>query len=134
MRVKRDLTAVEAESQLVLDEGTIVSVPGFFRVAGMLEELRDEIRQPILDDRARERLRIALDSALAELQGVLSPDLFAEFERLRSRIEGPHLTTDELRVGYAELVGWLHGVLGLARITVSLPDEAGEEDKPPEPA
>jgi hypothetical protein len=112
------------------DEGTIVSLPGFFRVAGMLEELRDEIRQPVLDEAARARLRVALDAALAELHHALSPDLIEEYERLRSRLEGPGLSVDELRVSYAELVGWLHGVLGLARVTVSVPDEVDTSEKP----
>lgn len=124
---------MESESEPAGREATIVSLPGFFRIAGMLEELRDEIRRPVLDDAARERLRQALDVAVEELRTALSPDLVEEFGRLRSRLAGPHLSTDELRVGYAELVGWLHGVLGLARVSVDIPAAPDGAESPGSP-
>lgn len=79
------------------------------RIASMIRELLQEVRQSALDKSSQERLRKIYERSLSELKGVLSEDLQRELETLAIPLEGAP-SESELRVAQAQLVGWLEGL------------------------
>ena len=80
------------------------------RIATMVRQLLEEVRQAPLDEASRARLRDVYETSVAELGEVLSPDLKEELGRLSLPFEAEAPTDSELRVAHAQLVGWLEGL------------------------
>lgn len=80
------------------------------RIATMVRQLLEEVRQAPLDEASRSRLRDVYETSVAELGEVLSPDLKEELGRLSLPFEADAPTDAELRVAHAQLVGWLEGL------------------------
>ena len=80
------------------------------RIATMVRQLLEEVRQAPLDEASRARLRDVYETSVLELGEVLSPDLKEELGRLSLPFEAEAPTDSELRVAHAQLVGWLEGL------------------------
>ncbi|HJR44664.1 MAG TPA: proteasome activator [Actinomycetota bacterium] len=80
------------------------------RIATMVRQLLEEVRQAPLDEASRARLRDVYETSVRELGEVLSPDLKDELGRLSLPFEADAPTEAELRVAHAQLVGWLEGL------------------------
>jgi proteasome activator-like protein len=79
------------------------------RIASMVRELLDEVRQASLDEGGRKRLKEIYERSISELNEILSEDLQKELEALAIPFEGIP-TESEIRVAQAQLVGWLEGL------------------------
>lgn len=79
------------------------------RIASMIRELLDEVRQSTLDEAGRKRLLDIYGRSLEELKDVLSEDLKRELASLTIPFEGVP-SESEIRVAQAQLVGWLEGL------------------------
>jgi hypothetical protein len=79
------------------------------RIASMVRELLDEVRQASLDEGGRKRLLEIYERSISELREILSEDLQKELEDLTIPFEGVP-TESEIRVAQAQLVGWLEGL------------------------
>lgn len=79
------------------------------RIASMVRELLDEVRQASLDEVGRKRLLEIYERSVSELKEILSEDLQKELEDLTIPFEGVP-TESEIRVAQAQLVGWLEGL------------------------
>ena len=79
------------------------------RIASMVRELLDEVRQASLDEVGRKRLLEIYERSVAELREILSDDLQKELDDLSIPFEGIP-TESEIRVAQAQLVGWLEGL------------------------
>lgn len=91
--------------------GPMVGHPAkIIRIASMIRELLQEVRQSALDASSRERLRKIYDQTLAELREVLSEDLQRELDALAIPLDKTP-SESEIRVAQAQLVGWLEGLL-----------------------
>ena len=92
------------------EEGEFVEQPGkLLRIASMIRELLEEVRQSSLDEPGRKRLQAIYDRSVGELQEVLSEDLQKELAALAIPLEGSP-SESEIRVAQAQLVGWLEGL------------------------
>lgn len=80
------------------------------RIATMVRQLLEEVRQAPLDEASRARMRDVYETSVRELGEVLSPDLKDELGRLSLPFEADAPTEAELRVAHAQLVGWLEGL------------------------
>ncbi len=80
------------------------------RIATMVRQLLEEVRQDDLDEPSRERMRDVYETSVRELGEVLSPDLKDELGRLSLPFEAEAPSGSELRVAHAQLVGWLEGL------------------------
>jgi hypothetical protein len=80
------------------------------RIASMVRNMLDEVRRAPLDDAGRRRLREIHEKSLAELEGVLSPDLRSELEEVVLPFTSDTPSESELRLAQAQLVGWLEGL------------------------
>jgi hypothetical protein len=81
------------------------------RIGSMIKQLLDEVRETALDEPGRERLRDIHERSINELGAALSDDLRQELERLVFPFRSDGVPTDvELRIGQAQLVGWLEGL------------------------
>ena len=80
------------------------------RIATMVRQLLEEVRQAPLDEPSRERMRDVYETSVRELGEVLSPDLKDELGRLSLPFEAEAPSEAELRVAHAQLVGWLEGL------------------------
>jgi hypothetical protein len=79
------------------------------RIASMVRELLEEVRQASLDESGRKRLLEIYERSVGELKETLSEDLQNELETLSIPFEGIP-TESEIRVAQAQLVGWLEGL------------------------
>ncbi|MGH7325046.1 MAG: proteasome activator [Candidatus Rokuibacteriota bacterium] len=90
--------------------GEMVQQPAkLLRIASMIRELLEEVRQSSPDEPGRKRLRQIYELALAELKEGLSPDLQHELTTLTIPLEGTP-SESEIRLAKAQLVGWLEGL------------------------
>lgn len=81
------------------------------RIAAMIKQLLDEVRQAPLDEASRTRLREIYEVSVQELGEGLSPDLRSELARMTLPFTESVVPTDaELRIAQAQLVGWLEGL------------------------
>ena len=80
------------------------------RIATMVRQLLEEVRQSSMDEPSRARMREIYETSVKELSGVLSPDLQDELRRLSLPFEAQSPSEAELRVAHAQLVGWLEGL------------------------
>ena len=97
------------------DDGTqaaeqITSPTKLIRIASMVRTMLDEVRRAPLDDAGRRRLREIHERSLAELEGVLSPDLRQELSEVVLPFTSDAPSESELRLAQAQLVGWLEGL------------------------
>lgn len=121
------------------------------RIGSMIKQLLEEVRRAPLDEPGRARLAEIYATSIEELSTSVSPDLRDELARL----VGPFVGTGggppseaELRVGQAQLVGWLEGLFHGIQATLfaqqmearqqleelrqrSLPAGSGEADQRP---
>jgi len=88
----------------------VTSPTKLIRIATMVRTMLDEVRRAPLDDAGRRRLREIHEKSIAELEGVLSPDLQKELEEVVLPFSNGDPTDSELRLAQAQLVGWLEGL------------------------
>jgi hypothetical protein len=91
-------------------QGDAIEHPAkLLRIASMIRELLEEVRQAVLDEAGRRRLQAVYERSLQELKEVLSENLQKELDALSVPFsETP--SESELRVAQAQLVGWLEGL------------------------
>lgn len=91
-------------------QGDAIEHPAkLLRIASMIRELLEEVRQAHLDEAGRRRLQTVYERSLQELKEVLSENLQKELDALAIPFnETP--SESELRVAQAQLVGWLEGL------------------------
>ena len=92
--------------------GAMVEQPAkVMRIGTMIKQLLEEVRSAPLDDASRVRLRGILSSSVRELEEGLAPELRDELNRLSTPFADDTTPSDaELRIGQAQLVGWLEGL------------------------
>src|SRR5688500_7489806 len=78
------------------------------RIASMIRELVEEVRQTSLDEDGRKRLQHIYNRSVAELKDALTESLQKELDALALPLEGP--SESEIRVAQAQLLGWLEGL------------------------
>jgi Protein of unknown function (DUF2587) len=93
------------------DEGQqVIAHPAkLLRIASMIRELVEEVRQISLDEKGRERLAEVYKASLGELREALSEELQQELDQLLGPLEGNE-SESEIRVAQAQLLGWLEGL------------------------
>lgn len=79
------------------------------RIAAMIRELLEDVRQSKPDEAGRKRLRVIYDRALAGLKEGVSKDLQDELDTLTIPLDG-NSSESEIRLAQAQLVGWLEGL------------------------
>lgn len=89
----------------------IVNGSRLIRQTWLASALLDEVRAGELDEHSRRRLMSAWAGLVYEVGCALAPEVVEEFKRLLPRKDEWPLTDDELRVRFAQVVGWLNGVL-----------------------
>lgn len=93
------------------DDGEQITRPTkLIRIATMVRTMLDEVRRAPLDDAGRRRLRDIHERSLAELEGVLSPELQKELSEVVLPFTSDAPSDAELRLAQAQLVGWLEGL------------------------
>jgi hypothetical protein len=90
-------------------EGTVSQPAKLIRIASMIRELVEEVRQSSLDEAGRKRLADIYHNAIEELKESLSEDLRRELDKLAIPLESKS-TEAEIRVAQAQLLGWLEGL------------------------
>ncbi|HVM40158.1 MAG TPA: proteasome activator [Acidimicrobiia bacterium] len=88
------------------------------RIASMVRQMLEEVRQSPLDEQGRRRLREIHDRALDELGAVLSENLREELSDVVIPFESDTPTESELRISQAQLVGWLEGLFHGIQATI----------------
>lgn len=87
-----------------------VSQPAkLIRIASMIRELVEEVRQASLDEQGRARLAEIYGKAIEELKESLTEDLRRELDSLAIPLQ-PSASEAEIRVAQAQLLGWLEGL------------------------
>jgi hypothetical protein len=96
--------ADEAEGERVTRPTKVI------RIASMVRGMLEEVRRAPLDDAGRRRLREIHERSLAELEGVLSPELRKELTDVVLPFTSDAPSESELLLAQAQLVGWLEGL------------------------
>lgn len=108
--------------------------PGeLFRLDWSLTAVRSEVRQlrDLDDPILRARLALLEQRWVSELQRILPDSLHSEFHGLLDWLRNEKLSSAEIRLGLAQLEGWLDGVLsGMGLVVVHRPDEPGQARAP----
>jgi hypothetical protein len=91
-------------------QGPTVEQPAkLIRIASMIRELLQDVRQSTPDEAGRKRLRETYARAVAALKEGVSKDLQDELDTLVLPLnEAP--SESEIRLAQAQLVGWLEGL------------------------
>jgi hypothetical protein len=91
-------------------QGPAVDQPAkLIRIAGMVRELLQDVRQSTPDEAGRRRLRDVYERAVAALKEGVSKELQDELDTLVLPLnENP--SESEIRLAQAQLVGWLEGL------------------------
>jgi hypothetical protein len=109
----------EAESDAPDVSAAVHNPTEVVRIGGMVEAILEEIRERDPDRATRRRLASIHAHALTTLRELLSADLAAEIDELELRLAEGHVpTTAEIRSAYAQLLGWLSGLLGSMHVAV----------------
>lgn len=88
-----------------------ITEPGkLMRIALMLREMQEEVRQSPTDEAGRERLRRVHDEATSQMRSVLSGDLQDELTQLSLSFGEETPSESEIRIAQAQLIGWLEGL------------------------
>jgi hypothetical protein len=95
------------------DETTIVHPTEMIRIQAQLEALAEELRSlgTLPDEQSRIRLSRAERDLRDELVNALAPRMGAELHHFFDWLAAPDLTSDELRLGLREMLGWVEGLL-----------------------
>jgi hypothetical protein len=105
--------AAEAEQMpavLPPPQGTAIEQPAkLIRIASMIRELLQDVRQSTPDEAGRRRLREVYVRALSALKEGVSKDLQEELDTLTLPLD-PSPSESEVRLAQAQLVGWLEGL------------------------
>lgn len=96
------------------------------RVYGMAGALIDELHQGQLDDPSRSRLERLTRDSLVEMGSAIPDDLLEELHRLVPPGDGTAASQAELRVLWAQMLGWIAGV-ALSEQFDEAQDVAGEQ-------
>ena len=89
------------------------------RIASMIKQLLEEVRQAPLDEAGRLTLREIYQTSVRELAASLSPDLRDELARVTLPFADRDTPSEpELRIAQAQLVGWLDGLFHGIQATV----------------
>jgi hypothetical protein len=118
------MTAARATAQVAATDHMVVPTKAV-RVLGALRRGLVELEQVDLDDAGRRRVAAAQRAALIEAASAVSEALLGEMVALHVEPPSPAATLDELRVGQAQLLGWLNGLV-LAEATVDGPVAIGQ--------
>lgn len=114
-----DVEVVTDEDPEAEEPRGAITEPGkLMRIAVMLRELQEEVRRASPDDAGRGRLKAVHDRALRELCDVLSEDLQEELRDLVMPFDEGTPSESELRIGQAQLVGWLEGLFQGIQVTL----------------
>ena len=90
--------------------GPVVEQPAkLIRIASMIRELLEDVRQSKPDEAGRKRLREVYERALAALKEGVSKELQDELETLTLPLENTP-SESEVRLAQAQLLGWLEGL------------------------
>jgi len=90
------------------------------RIGTMILQLLDEVRSAPLDDAARARLSEIHERSVKELQDSLPRELTEELRRIWVPSPGgAQASGEELRVGQAQLAGWLEGLVHNIQATIA---------------
>jgi len=90
--------------------GPVIEQPAkLIRIASMIRELLQDVRQSQPDEAGRKRLGEVYQRALAALKEGVSKDLQDELETLTLPLENTP-TESEVRLAQAQLLGWLEGL------------------------
>lgn len=108
----RHVVEVVDEAAEEADDGrSAISEPGkLMRIALMLREMQEEVRQSPTDEAGRERLRRVHDEATSQMRSVLSSDLQEELTQLTLPFGDETPSESEIRIAQAQLIGWLEGL------------------------
>jgi Bacterial proteasome activator len=101
---------VEADVEADEDVPPVSEPTKLIRIASMTRAMLEEVRQAPLDEGGRTRLAEVHARSVAELRGVLSPDLLEEFDEIMIPLQEGKVTEAELRIAQAQLIGWLEGL------------------------
>ena len=108
--------------------------PGeLFRLDWSLTAVRSEVRQlrDLDDPILRARLALLEQRWVSELQRILPDSLHSEFHGLLDWLRNEKLSSAEIRLGLAQLEGWLDGALsGMGLVVVRPPGEPGKAPGP----
>ncbi len=92
-------------------ERSAISEPGkLMRIALMLREMQEEVRQAPVDEAGRSRLRHVHEQALRQMESVLSGNLRQELASLALPFSDGTPSESEIRIAQAQLIGWLEGL------------------------
>ena len=92
-------------------ERSAITEPGkLMRIALMLREMQEEVRQAPTDEAGRQRLRAVHEQALHQMDSVLSGDLRDELSALTLPFADGTPSESEIRIAQAQLIGWLEGL------------------------
>jgi hypothetical protein len=90
--------------------GALVEQPAkLIRIASMIRELLEDVRQSKPDEAGRKRLREVYERALSALKEGVSKELQDELETLTLPLENTP-SESEVRLAQAQLLGWLEGL------------------------
>jgi hypothetical protein len=93
------------------DERSAITEPGkLMRIALMLREMQQEVREAETDEAGRQRLRVVHERALHQMDSVLSKDLREELASLTLPFGEETPSQSEIRIAQAQLIGWLEGL------------------------
>ena len=79
------------------------------RIASMIRELLEDVRQSKPDEAGRKRLREVYERALTALKEGVSKELQDELDTLTLPLESTP-SESEVRLAHAQLLGWLEGL------------------------
>jgi len=88
---------------------TIEQPAKLIRIASMVRELLQDVRQSTPDERGRQRLREIYERALTALKEGVSKELQDELDTLTLPLKDTP-SESEIRLAQAQLVGWLEGL------------------------
>lgn len=108
---KQIVEVVDEAAEEAGDGRSAISEPGkLMRIALMLREMQEEVRQSPTDEAGRERLRRVHDEATSQMRSVLSGDLQEELSQLTLSFGEETPSESEIRIAQAQLIGWLEGL------------------------
>ena len=91
-------------------QGPAIEQPAkLIRIASMIRELLEDVRQSKPDEAGRKRLREVYERALTALKEGVSKELQDELETLTLPLENTP-SESEVRLAQAQLLGWLEGL------------------------
>ncbi|HZB04795.1 MAG TPA: proteasome activator [Actinomycetota bacterium] len=100
------VTPTEGEDQ---GQQVVAHPAKLLRIASMIREIVEEVRQTSLDEKGRTRLAEVYRSSVRELREALSEDLQRELDELAAPLESSE-SESEIRIAQAQLLGWLEGL------------------------